>query len=89
MKLNRYVILMLKLNMECLTKKRKEKITYVSVYRCEYEPVDPMLIIGSRDAVLCLLWEVGFGVVLDCPHLMMGKHGFVCCQVFLYSGLGK
>jgi hypothetical protein len=32
-------------------RKKKEKRMPVSIYRHEYEPVDPVLITGSRDAV--------------------------------------
>jgi hypothetical protein len=47
--------------------------------------MSPLVLCWSWDLVmqymvLCLLWEVGSGVVHDYPHLMVGVQWFVCCQ---------
>ena len=56
----------------------------VSVYRHEYEPVDPVLITGSRDAVQGVMPPLGGGLWC-CARLSPpydgGNQGFVCCQV--------
>ena len=59
-------------------------------YQCTSANMSPLALCWSwcpvmQYMVLCLLSEVGFGVVLDYPFLLVGRRGFVCCQVFFYS----
>jgi hypothetical protein len=52
-------------------KERKRKRDNARIlYRREYEPVNPILITVPvmQYRMLCLLWEVGSGVVLDCAR---------------------